>query len=190
MRLIALTGGIGSGKSVVARMLRTLGYEVYDCDSRAKAIMDADPSIRARIAAEVCSEAVVGDSIDRPRLAKVVFSDADALCRLNSIVHGAVRADISSWASSRDVAFVETAILYQSGIDRMVSEVWEVVAPMELRLLRAMQRDNAPAESVRARIEAQDAFTPESLHPVRREIVNDGVVPLLPQLLTLLSAQG
>lgn len=187
MRLIALTGGIGSGKSVVARMLRAMGYEVYDCDSRAKAIMDADPSIRARIAGEVCAEAVVGHTIDRPLLAKVVFSDSRALSRLNDIVHGAVRADISSWAGSGEIAFVETAILYQSGIDRMVSEVWEVVAPVALRLSRAMQRDGATARSVKARIDAQDTYTPQSLHPVRKEIVNDGVVPLLPQLLTLLS---
>lgn len=187
MTLIALTGGIGSGKSVVARMLRAMGYEVYDCDSRAKAIMDADPAIRARIADEVAADAVTGDMIDRRRLAEVVFSDPQSLCRLNSIVHGAVRSDITSWAASRSTAFVETAILYQSGIDRMVDQVWEVVAPVPLRLRRAMQRDAADAEAVRARIDAQDSFIPEHQHPVCRQIVNDGVMPLLPQLLTLLT---
>lgn len=187
MTLIALTGGIGSGKSVVARMLRAMGYEVYDCDSRAKAIMDADPAIRARIAAEVAPKAVAGDMIDRRCLAEVVFSDPQALSRLNSIVHGAVRSDITSWAASRAIAFVETAILYQSGIDRMVDQVWEVVAPMPLRLSRAMERDGASEQAVRARIDAQDSFVPDTLHPVCRQIVNDGVMPLLPQLLTLLS---
>ena len=182
MKLIAISGGIGSGKSVVAAMLRAMGHEVYDCDSRAKKIMDSDSAIISRIASEVCAEAVVCGSIDRRRLAEVVFSDAHALSRLNSIVHGAVRSD-------RSLAFVETAILYQSGLDRMVNEVWQVVAPLSLRLGRAMRRDNASEQAVRARIATQDSHIPVRVHPCVREIVNDEVEPLLPQLLSLLHSE-
>lgn len=189
MKLIAISGGIGSGKSVVAAMLRAMGHEVYDCDSRAKKIMDSDSAIISRIASEVCAEAVVCGSIDRRRLAEVVFSDAHALSRLNSIVHGAVRSDIARWASDRSLAFVETAILYQSGLDRMVSEVWQVIAPLSLRLGRAMRRDNASEQAVRARIATQDSHIPVRVHPCVREIVNDEVEPLLPQLLSLLHSE-
>ena len=120
--LIALTGGIGSGKSVVQRILTALGYPVYDCDSRARALM-ATPAITASLA-DAFGYGIFDSrgSLDRRVLASIVFSDPDSLDRLNSITHAAVRADLNRWASGHcrhGIAFVETAILYQSGIDKL-----------------------------------------------------------------------
>lgn len=131
-KLIAICGGIGSGKSVVCRIVAAMGHEVYDCDSRAKEIMDCSAEIKNAIACRVHREAIAPDgSIDRRRLGEIVFSDAEALARLNSIVHAAVREDLALWAARRPgkLLFVETAILYQSGLDAMVDEVWDVEAP-------------------------------------------------------------
>lgn len=184
-RIIAVAGGIGCGKSVVCRILIAMGYPVYDCDSRARCIMDNDAGIIARIAAEVAQEAVGADGrIDRSALSAVVFSDDEALRRLNSIVHAAVRADFRRWAEETpsEVLFVESAILYQSGLDREVGEVWEVCAPMELRLERVMKRNGFTEQQVLARMSAQDSFVAGRVHPRVIRIINDGCEAILPQI--------
>ena len=182
-RLIAITGGIGSGKSVVSRVVEAIGYDVYDCDSRARQIMDGSDSIKKAIANEICREAIGADgSIDRCRLSAEVFGNDDKLCRLNAIVHAAVKEDLAKWASERREAFVETAILYQSGLDRMVSDVWEIIAPTELRVERVIERNGLTRDEVMKRIVAQDQYQPQAIHGRVTRIVNDGDMPLLPQI--------
>jgi dephospho-CoA kinase len=181
--LIAITGGIGSGKSVVSRIVAMMGYDVYDCDSRAKRLMDTDDVIKARLQQEIHPQCVLDGCIDRKRLAEIVFSDADRLEKLNAIVHSAVRDDLRKWAQLQGkVSFVETAILYQSELDRMVDCVWEVEAPLDLRISRVMERNSVSREEVLARISAQDSFIPSRHHPLVIPIINDGMMPLLPQI--------
>lgn len=187
MQLIAITGGIGSGKSVVAKILLAMGYPVYDCDSEAKSIMDSSNEIKMFISENICSGAIRNDSsIDREVLAEAVFGSADKLDALNSVVHGAVRRDLSQWSAHKEVAFVETAILYQSGLDRMVDAVWEVVAPKRIRIERVIARSNLTARQVEDRIKSQDSFVVENSHPATMLIDNDGVIPVLPRVLELL----
>lgn len=186
-RIVAVTGGIGSGKSMVCRILEAMGHEVYDCDFRAKALMDCSWEIKRLIAEEICADAIFADgSIDRKRLADEVFTDAALLGKLNESVHSAVKEDINEWCESRNPAFIETAILYQSGLDGMVNEVWEVIAPGELRIERVIRRSGLTREQIEDRMRAQDSYTIATPHPVRREIVNDGVMALLPQVEKLL----
>lgn len=186
---VALTGGIGCGKSVVSRMLRCMGYDVYDCDSNAKRLMDADPKIKCLISSEICPGAVSQDGvIDRNKLSETVFSDPARLLALNNAVHQSVRDDFSRWRSSRRLAFVETAILYQSSLDLMVDEVWTVDAPRELRIERVMDRNNLTRTQIEMRIDAQDSYIPARIHALIRHLLNDGVEPLLPQVLSLLSS--
>lgn len=185
--ITAITGGIGAGKSLVSRILRVMGFEVYDCDSGARRLMDDSDEIKQRLVALFGPEVVSNGVIDRPRLASIVFSDSEKLSQLNALVHGEVRDDIRRWCFGRKGrVFVETAILYQSGLDRLVDEVWEVTAPREVRAMRAARRDNSSADEIIRRIESQDSFCPEQLHANIREIVNDGFRPLLPQILQLL----
>lgn len=199
VRLIAVTGGIGSGKSLICRMLSVMGYPVYDCDSQAKGIMDASPCIHQAIARDVSNEAIEergGETfINRKILADVVFGNPVKLACLNGIVHSAVKCDVGRWRDEHmanplasNTLFVETAILRQSGMDSMVDEIWEVHADLETRITRAMMRDNATRSHIEARIKSQAAEN--SLHadsavPVRI-IYNNGDEPLLPQLLRLL----
>ncbi len=187
-RLIAITGGIGSGKSIISDILRAMGHKVYDCDTRAKALMDTDESIKNDLIDLISIDAVRNDrTIDRKLLSEIVFNDPDALSRLNSIVHKAVRADLRRWrdTSSDKTVWVETAILYASRLDREVDEVWEVTAPTELRVQRVMKRNSMSREQVLARISSQST-TAAQLHPLTKTIVNDGVEPVLPQILSLL----
>ncbi len=189
-RLIAVTGGIGSGKSVVSHILTVMGYPVYDCDSRAKALMDKSVLIKSRIASKVSDTAINPDgTIDRIKLAQVVFADRDKLNALNEIVHGAVREDILDWAESccQDVCWIESAIIYESGIDRMVDEVWSVEAPEELRIERVMSRNAMSKEAILARIKSQAPLADRKEHHFTHILVNDGVRALLPQMLQLLT---
>lgn len=189
--LIAITGGIGSGKSVVSRMLLAMGYEVYDCDRRARLIVEGSKEILSEIARRISDEVVGEDwTLDRRALAAIVFADSVKLGILNEITHGAVRRDLASWRDSHEVCgrplFVETAILYQSGLDRMVDRVWEVTAPMETRIMRVMSRDGIDRAGVESRIASQSnaGFRP---HYDVREIVNDGNTPVLSRVLRLLA---
>jgi len=210
--IIAVSGGIGSGKSVVCRILSVMGYEVYDCDSRAKRLMDESEEIKSRIGNEICPDAIiVGDNgcvIDRKRLAHAIFNDDARRLLLNEIVHNAVKEDIIRWHKSHasDNAhecrplFIETALLYESGLDKMVDHIWEVSAPVEIRIARAMKRDNATQRDIELRVRAQqaaasmhheksvrDSAAEEGKGPAYAGIINDGETPLLPQILTLVS---
>lgn len=186
MRIIAVTGGIGAGKSVVCRILDILGYPVYDCDSRAKYLMDNSQIIKKRIAEEICGEALSDNgTIDRKRLAKEVFSNRKALLALNSITHSAVREDLLEWARGRDIAFVETAIFNESGLRDIVDEVWTVVAPEEVRINRVMHRNGLSREEIKARIDNQSQTDPDQL-PMKI-IVNDGNKSLILRITSLLT---
>jgi dephospho-CoA kinase len=186
--LTAIIGGIGAGKSVVSNILRALGYDVYDSDTRAKRIIDSNADLRIAIADATSQDVLNADgSLNRPTLANIVFNDKSKLAALNALVHGAVRDDVSTWrnANAGKHLFIETAILYQSHLDKMVDDVWEVVAPDNVRIARVMARNNISAEQVRQRIAAQQ-FTPDTPHPCIHTITNDNSTPLLPQLLPLL----
>lgn len=190
--IIAIAGGIGCGKSVVSHVVSAMGYPVYDCDSNAKLLMDGSDSIKTSIADSISSACIKGGAIDRATLAEIVFNDAEKLTCLNTIVHTAVREHFMSWINdnaqrAKAVCFIETAILYQSGLDSAVNEVWTVDAPLELRIARVMQRNRLSRDNVLSRISSQDSFVPASIHPNSVIITNDGDTPLLPRIEQLLS---
>lgn len=189
-RLVAVTGGIGSGKSVVCRALMAMGYEVYDCDARAKRLMDQSQEIKHELIHKIHPASVDAQGvIDRGKISEVVFSDPEKLSVLNEIVHRHVREDLLRWReahASSSLLFVETAILYQSGLDAMVDEVWEVTAPEALRIRRVMSRNAVTAQQVESRMRSQ-SYAPVHPHPLTRAIINDDHQSVLLQLHQLLS---
>lgn len=185
MKLIGLTGGIGTGKSTVARILRLRGYEVYDCDLEAKRLMDESPevrrSLRDRWGEDIYS---AEDELDRRKVAEYVFADRREKAWLDSLVHGLVRDDVKRWAATRtdyshDTVFVESAILFTSGLAGMCQEVWEVTAPLDIRVERVMKRSGLTREQSLARIEAQKEEQKICRSRHTQQIVNDGATPLL-----------
>lgn len=183
--LTAITGGIGAGKSIVSRVLTAMGYPVYDCDSRARSLMDMSTEIKHAIALNIDVGVILpDDSIDRRLLAEIVFRDKQMLLKLNAIVHQAVRDDLARWVSEQtsDLVFVETAILYESELDRVIDSEWNVTAPTDIRVNRVIARNGLSREHVLARIEAQSGTTPpKSSHNIIT-LVNDDITPLLPQI--------
>lgn len=159
MKLIAITGGIGSGKSVVSQLLRVMGYPVYDCDSHAKLLMAESTQLKLQLQKAFGEDIVVAGEVQRQKLSKIVFADKTKLMKLNSIVHPNVRIDIQSWAARQttECAFVETAILSESGVDKLVDAIWLVEAPTEIRIKRVMARNNLTEEEVKRRINSQNS---------------------------------
>ncbi len=185
--LIAISGGIGSGKSVVSRILSTIGYPVYDCDSRAKILMDTSVEIKREISENISESAVKNGNIDRVVLGNIVFNDTNALSILNKIVHDYVKCDLLQWYKHfNGICFVETAILYQSHLDDVVNEVWEINAPTDIRVKRVMERNNMTQQQVESRIASQQ-FTPEKYHSNTHSVINDNEHALLPQIEYLIS---
>ena len=186
MKVIALTGGIGSGKSVVSAVLRVMGYDVYDCDSRAKLLMAQSTKIKDALIDAFGAGAVVEGQIDRAYISRAVFGRPEALKCLNAIVHPAVRNDLEQWLAqcSMEYAFVETAILQSSNFKDLISAEWHVTASVELRVARVAKRNGLSREDVMRRISSQSAELPGS---EARIIDNSGNKAILPQVQELLS---
>lgn len=161
-KLIGICGGIGSGKSVVSRVLRLRGEAVYDCDLEARRIMDTSEEVlrelNGRYGDSVCP---VGGPICRQELASRVFgSDVDRLW-LNALVHRLVREDVKTWSEAMSRkghtrCFVESAILATSGLIAMCDEVIIADAPVQVRISRVRDRDGLDKESILRRIRSQE----------------------------------
>jgi len=153
--LVGITGGIGSGKSYVSGFLRAKGYEVYDSDEMAKELITHNADLKRGITALLGQEAYKDGIYQRAYVAAKVFCDADLLGKLNALVHPAVKRDLRAWSAGKKVCFVESAILFSSGLAAMCDKIAVVVADMDTRLVRTQQRDGVSCEDVLARIRQQ-----------------------------------
>lgn len=193
--LIGITGGIGSGKSTVAKALERLGYPVYDTDREAKRIIVENLVVRSQVELLFGSDIFDGDVYRTDRVAAQVFADRSLLDKLNRVVHPAVCFDLRHWAIRMEQqhpgrpCFAECAIIYESGIYKECTQIVEVTAPLETRIERTMKRDNASREAVERRIHSQ---MPDEERLARANIIlrNDGscdIDSLAKQLLEKLS---
>lgn len=157
MYKVGITGGIGSGKSTATRMLEGMGVAVYLSDTRAKELMSSHEGLRQQIIACFGAEAYAGGVLNRAYLAERVFSNESELAKLNQLVHPVVMADFDAWAENQESQYVviESAILFEAGLDSRVDCVISVLAPTELRIERTMQRDGVSREEVERRIANQ-----------------------------------
>ena len=156
MQLIGLTGGIGSGKSTIAREIISRGYPVYNTDREAKRIIVHNPAVRSQVETLFGSDVFDGDIYLTERVAEQVFADKKLLDKLNSIVHPAVAFDLHHWAKEQSkTCFVESAILFSSGLNKLCNKTVWIDAPEELRIARTIARDHSDINKVRARVRAQ-----------------------------------
>ena len=188
MKLVAISGGIGSGKSVVSHLLTLLGYGVYDCDSRAKLLMNRSEDVKRELREAFGDDVITPqETVNRDVLSKIIFGNAEALKKVNSIVHPRVVAEIMSLAGkcNDEYFFFETALPQESGLDKLADAVWLVTAPVEKRIERVIKRSGLTREQVMARIASQDY---SNIKNNRVEyIINDENKSLTNQLLTLLT---
>jgi len=156
-KIIGLTGGIGSGKTLVAEYIKSLGIPVYIADDEAKNIMNTDEVVKV-----VCNtfgkEVIYKGTINREKLAQLVFNNPEKLHKLNSIIHPEVKKHFDAWVEShKDSPFVfkEAAILFESGSYKYCDAIITITCPLETRLKRVMERDKTDRESVFKRIQNQ-----------------------------------
>lgn len=187
--LVGITGGIGSGKSTIVQALAARGYAVYDCDREAKRIIVENAEVRKAIIALLGTEAFVPSpqhpftgSYNTSYVSQRVFAEPELLQQLNAIVHPAVKEEIRVQNSEFSVLFVESAILFEAGIDSLCDRIVVVDAPEEVRLQRTIARDyhgDATEEhinKVRARMRAQQ-FRPTDEQKATKKVLtinNDG----------------
>jgi dephospho-CoA kinase len=183
---VGLTGGIGSGKSTVARVFEALGAGVYNADARAKELMASDPRIVAELT-ELLGPAAYRDGLpDRAWIAARVFDDKNLLARLNAIVHPRVAEDWKQFSTSHfQFSILEAAILFESGFEALVDYVVSVEAPVEQRVARAAARDGVEPADIRRRVANQMS---DSERAARADFVidNSDGTEVLPQILAIL----
>lgn len=188
MKVIGITGGIGSGKSIVARVLRCNGFNVYDCDSEAKRLMTNDPHLKSSLIKELGWDIYLNDGqLNKQKLSKLLFSDDRVRNFVNHNVHSAVRRDIREKVNTgTNYFFIESAILATGGITSMCDEIWVIKSPESERIRRVESRDGLKKEEIERRISAQQQEF--SLLPVdkMRIIENDIHTSLLNQIFNFL----
>lgn len=186
MKVIGITGPIGSGKSVVCKCLEALGYPIYNTDSQAKRIMNESREIHRQIREKLSEDAISDGAIDRVKLAKIVFNDKSKLDTLNHIVHTKVREDLDRWLleqGDENICFIESAILFSSGFDKGLDEIWIVEAPSAIRSQRVIYNRGMDKADFERRNSAQKDENRNKDDDYRVFfILNDDRHPLLPQI--------
>ncbi len=154
MKIVGLTGGIGSGKSTIARMFRELGVPVYNSDERAKKLMVSSKTARKKITELLGEKAYSGEKLNRSYIAEKVFKDGEMLKKLNGVVHPLVRKSFMSWTRRQKYPYViqEAAIIFENKNQDFYDKIVLVTAPKEVRLDRILKRDGSPREKILERM--------------------------------------
>ena len=183
MKRIGLSGGIGSGKSYVAEILEKMGFPVYYSDARAKALTDNHPHIISELVKRFGRSIYEDGVLNRKALASLIFDSEANRLFVNHLIHPIVRADFDAWCAQQDspLVFNEAAILFETGAYKQFDGTLLVVAPLDLRIQRVMQRDRCNQEEVIERIKAQ--WPDEQKIPLATSVItSNGILPLVSQV--------
>ena len=189
MICVAITGGIGSGKSYVSAMLEERGIPVYNADTESKRLTLSNAEIRNKLIALLGEEIYANGELNKPMLASYLFASTENAVRINGIIHPVVKEDFKRWLTNhteKEITAFESAILYEAGFEDSVDAVLVVFAPRELRLERAMKRDKATREQIEARMDAQ-MDEEEKCRRADFVVYNDGTLPLDEQLTSFIN---
>jgi len=184
---VAVTGGIGSGKSVVCKVFSALGVPVYHADERARLLMNTDSRLKDSLIQLFGRELYDEDGLRRKWMAERIFGNDKLVEKVNSLVHPAVHHDFLKWAdeyTNEPYVIEEAALTFESGGERFFDRVIVVTAPESLRVKRVVDRDGVDEEAVRSRMKHQmsQEEKEERAHFV---IKNDNETMILPQILAL-----
>jgi len=186
MLRIGLTGGIGSGKSTVAQIFEVLGIPVYYADIEAKRLMNEDAELITSISKNFGEQAYTNNLLNRKYISSIVFSDPAKLELLNSIVHPATKKDSEKWMNQQSTLYAihEAALIFEAKVSDRLDYVIGVSSPKELRIKRAMQRDDVSYDEVVKRMNKQ--FDEETkISKCDFVLINDEKQLLIPQVVVL-----
>lgn len=183
MITVGVTGGIGSGKSVVCDLLRLYDIPVYEADREAKELNDTSPVIRAEIIRHFGEELYRNGKLDRKAFASLIFHDEQKLALANAIIHPELKKHFQQWRDRQHqpIVAMDAALLFEAGFHSHVDKAIMVYAPESVRLQRAIVRDHVTAKQVKARMQAQ---LPEEVKIQRSDFViyNDNAHSLILQV--------
>jgi dephospho-CoA kinase len=159
---VGITGGIGSGKTYVCKLLELMNFSVFYSDAEAKNIQNSDPEVRTKLIALFGDECYTEEGLNRKYLAEIIFGNPSAKKQLEEIIHPKVAEAFATWceekaATDDKIVFIESAILYESGFDKMVDKVIMVYADEETRIERSIKRDAAERKAIEERIKNQSS---------------------------------
>ena len=186
---VGITGGIGAGKSIISKVLKKLGFFVFDTDSEAKKLMNESEEVKSFLLKELGSESFVDGKINKLYIAGKIFNDNILRNKLNQIIHPLVIKKFIDDINDKgdEIVFIESAILFESGIDKIVDYTISITAPVDVRVNRVISRDNCESGKVYERINAQMSQE-EKNNKSDFVIMNDESVPLLRQVESTLDA--
>ena len=183
---VGITGGMGSGKSTVAKVFEVLGIPVYYADDAAKRLMNENAKLKEALQKMFGAETYLEGKLNRPYLSSKVFNNPEQLALLNSVVHPATIKDAEQWMllQKTPYAIKEAALIFESGSQDQLDYVIGVSAPEPLRILRVMKRDNISRDAIKARMENQlnESIKMRLCHYV---VINDEQELVIPQVMKL-----
>jgi len=184
MLKVGITGGIGSGKSIVCQVFSTLGIPVYDADKVARQLIDSHPEIQKKIIEIFGQTSYRNEGLNRSYIASIVFNDKNKLAQLNAITHPVVIAHSKTWMENQVAAYAikEAALLFESDSYKELDFIIGVAAPLDLRIARVMHRDGLKKEAILDRMKNQ-MDEKEKMDRCDFIIYNDEQKPILPQVM-------
>ena len=173
MKIVGLTGGIGSGKSVILEVFSSYGVPCYQADNRAKELMQKSPELIRQIKVLFGEDIYQDKKLNRSKLADIVFGDKKKLKSLNALVHPLVNKDFQFFLNQQNTAYVikEAAILFETGVAKDCDETILVTAPEKLRIQRVMKRDKINVEHIKSRMSHQ--WSDEKKIPLANYVINN-----------------
>ncbi len=192
MLKIGITGGIGSGKTVVSEIMKLMGIPVYSADVESKKITETSSVIKEKLIGLFGPDIYKDNRLNKPLLASYIFTDKGFLEKVNAIIHPEVGKNFRQWLEVHETYPVvghEAAILFESGVDKLLDKVIMVYTPLELRIQRAMERDNLSREKITERISNQ---LPDDKKSELSDYIinNDGSVSLIKQVYDIFNGLG
>lgn len=186
MKIVGLTGGIGSGKTTVAEVFKRLNVPVYNSDIEAKKLMNSNSEIKTKLILEFGDKVYLNNTLNKKFLAEIIFNDKQKLEFVNSVVHPIVISHFNNWTKKQTTKYVvkENAILFESGMQKYVDIIITVVAPQEIRIQRVKKRDNTTYAEIKSRINNQISDK-EKVKQSDFIIHNDNLQLVFPQIIKI-----
>ena len=190
---VGITGGIGSGKTYVCKLLELMNFSVFYSDAEAKKIQDTNEYVRTKLTELFGKEAYTENGLNRKYIAEIIFGNPTAKKQLEEIIHPKVAEAFATWCEDKNntderIVFIESAILYESGFDKIVDKVIMVYADDEVRIERSMRRDGADRKAIEDRIKNQSSNNDKRLkadyviHNNPNDLVNKQIIEIIKKL--------
>lgn len=158
MTILGVTGGIGSGKSIVCKYLSLHNIPIYDADIEAKRLNNTSPVIRQELIIRFGKSIYINNELDRKQLASLIFNNKENLQYVNQLIHTELAKHFLNWIEDNkrhSILALDAAVLFESGFDKYVDKIITVIAPIDIRINRVSKRDNLSPQQIEARINSQ-----------------------------------